>query len=54
MSPLSVNPELRILPGSRDHALSVRPENPKLFTDLTFVAFLLMLDQRTSPSSDTL
>jgi hypothetical protein len=32
----------------------VRPENPKLFTDLTFSAFLLMLDQRTSPSSDTL
>jgi hypothetical protein len=23
---------------------SVRPENPKLFTDLTFFTFLLMLD----------
>jgi hypothetical protein len=31
----------------------VCPENSKLFTDLTFVAFLFMLDRRTSPSSDT-
>jgi hypothetical protein len=31
----------------------VRLENSKLFTDLTFLAFLLMLDQRTFPSSNT-
>jgi hypothetical protein len=31
----------------------VRPENSKLFIDLTFLAFLLILDQRTSTSSDT-
>jgi hypothetical protein len=31
---------------------SVRPENPKLFADLTFLGFVLMLDQWTSPSSD--
>ena len=31
----------------------VRPENLKLFINLTFFEFLLMLDQRTSPSSDT-
>jgi hypothetical protein len=27
------------------HQTGVRPENPKLFTDLTFFTFLLMLDQ---------
>jgi hypothetical protein len=31
----------------------VRPENSKLFADLTFLSFLLMLDQYISPSSDT-
>jgi hypothetical protein len=30
----------------------VCPENLKLFIDLTFCQFLLMLDQRTPPSSD--
>jgi hypothetical protein len=30
----------------------VRPENPKLFADLTFFGFVLMLDPWTSPSSD--
>jgi hypothetical protein len=33
-------------------ASPVRPENPKLFASLTFLGFILMLDQRTSPSSD--
>ena len=32
----------------------VRPENLKLFINLTFFDFLLMLDQRTPTSSDTL
>ena len=36
-------------PGMR----AVRPENLKLFIDLTFFACLLMLDQRTLPSADT-
>jgi hypothetical protein len=31
----------------------VYPENLKLFTDLTFVAFLFRLDRQASPSSDT-
>jgi hypothetical protein len=31
----------------------VCPENLKLFIDLTFCEFLLMLDQRAPPSSDT-
>jgi hypothetical protein len=31
----------------------VRPENLKLFINLTFFDFVLMLDQRTPPSSDT-
>jgi hypothetical protein len=35
------------------HATPVRPENPKLFANLTFLGFILMLDQRTSLSSDT-
>jgi hypothetical protein len=39
--------------GQVRDGMPVRPENSKLFTDLTFLAFLLMLDQRTSPSSDT-
>jgi hypothetical protein len=37
----------------KDGAMGVRPENLKLFIDVTFFAFLLMLDQRTLPSSDT-
>jgi hypothetical protein len=32
---------------------SVRPENLKHFINLTFSAFLLMLDQWTPPSSNT-
>jgi hypothetical protein len=31
----------------------VCPENLKLFIHLTFFVFVLMLDQRTPPSSDT-
>jgi len=31
---------------------AVRPENSKLFADLTFLGFLLMLGQRMSSSSD--
>jgi hypothetical protein len=37
----------------KDGAMGVRPENLKLCIDLTFFAFLLMLDQRALPSSDT-
>jgi hypothetical protein len=37
----------------KDGAMGVRPENLKLFIDLTFFAFLLMLDQRALPSSNT-
>jgi hypothetical protein len=43
-------------PSNRAHrALSspVHPENLNLFIDLTFLACLLMLDQRTLPSFDT-
>ena len=37
----------------RQVCVPVHPENLKLFANLTFLGFIRMLDQRTSPSSDT-
>jgi hypothetical protein len=36
----------------RQVCVPVHPENLKLFANLTFLGFVLMLDQRTSLSSD--
>jgi hypothetical protein len=46
-------PSRRHTLAMKDGAMDVRPENLKLFIELTFFACLLRLDQRTLPSSDT-